>query len=57
MIRAMQVRVNKRTQEYGKLYTDEQADDPKIQKELKDLADRQERLGQTTKDIAQQKNR
>jgi hypothetical protein len=56
MIRAMQVRVNNRTETYGKQYPGEQADTPEIQKELKNLADRQFKILKVTKDIAEGKN-
>src|SRR5262249_46187601 len=56
MIRSMQVRVNKRTEDYGKLYPGEQAKDPEIQKQLRDLGDRQEKLKKIAHDIAAGKN-
>jgi hypothetical protein len=69
MIYAMQRRVNARTQLYGKQYKGEQAppaDTAKdrkerehyemIQRELKDLAGRQEKIGRVTRDIATGKN-
>ncbi len=69
MIRSMQLRVNSRTQLYGKQYEGEQAppiarakDDKErerydsIQRELKDLAVRQEKLSKVTHDIATGKN-
>ncbi len=69
MIYAMQRRVNARTTMYGKQYKGEQAPPPAaaasekekkhyemIQNELKDLANRQEKIGKVTKDIATGKN-
>jgi hypothetical protein len=69
MIRSMQMRVNSRTQLYGKQYEGEQAppvagakDNREreryegIQRELKDLAGRQEKLSKVTHDIATGKN-
>jgi hypothetical protein len=69
MIRSMQKRVNDRTEVYGKQYSGEQAPpvdaaaDAKqreqfetIQKELKDLAERQKKIGRITRDIAEGKN-
>jgi hypothetical protein len=69
MIYAMQRRVNARTEMYGKQYKGEQAPPPDsaatekekkhykmIQDELKDLANRQEKIGKVTKDIATGKN-
>jgi hypothetical protein len=57
MIRAMQVRVNARTLIYARQYTGEQARDPDIQKELGDLARRQQKIFDATNDIARGKNR
>jgi hypothetical protein len=69
MIYAMQKRVNNRTELYGKQYNGEQVPTPDsaktdkekehlqmIQKELKDLSARQEKIGKVTKDIATGKN-
>jgi hypothetical protein len=69
MIYAMQRRVNARTTLYGKQYQGEQVPAPEsakteeekehlksIQKELKDLSTRQEKIGKVTKDIATGKN-
>jgi hypothetical protein len=69
MIYAMQRRVNARTELYGKQYKGEQAPPPSktlpekerkhlemIQGELKDLSNRQEKIGKVTKDIATGKN-
>lgn len=69
MIFAMQRRVNARTELYGKQYTGEQAPVPElaktakerehyelIQRELKDLAGRQQKIGKVTHDIATGKN-
>ncbi|MGE3807981.1 MAG: hypothetical protein AB7K24_25245, partial [Gemmataceae bacterium] len=57
IIRAMQVRLNKRTENYGQRYTGEQAKDPDIVKELDNLANRQQRIFKTTDDFARGKNR
>lgn len=67
MIMAMQRRINERTTLYGKTYTGEQAPtvasgkDEKerkhiesVRKELKDLSDRQERLGKVTREVSKQ---
>jgi hypothetical protein len=69
MIRSMQLRVNARTEVYGKQYQGEQAPAPSvakdaperehyeaIQRELKDLAARQRIIGKATQDIAAGKN-
>jgi hypothetical protein len=52
MIRSLQVRVNTRTVSYGKQYPGEQADVPDIQKELRNLAQQQDKIQKATKDIA-----
>ena len=52
MIRSLQVRVNSRTTAYGKQYPGEQADDGDIQKELRNLSQRQVKIEKATKDIA-----
>jgi hypothetical protein len=52
MVRALQVRVNSRTQTYGRQYPGEQANDPDIQKELTNLAERQLRIFEMTDKIA-----
>jgi hypothetical protein len=57
MIRAMQIRVNNRTETYGKQYPGEQADAPEIREELRNLADRQQKIFEVTRDIATGKNR
>jgi hypothetical protein len=56
MIRSMQARVNKRTEDYGKLFPGERADVPEIQKELHNLADRQDKIKKIVHDIATGKN-
>jgi hypothetical protein len=52
MLRNLQVKINKRTIDYGKQYTGEQADDAKVQDELRSLALRQVKIEKATKDIA-----
>jgi hypothetical protein len=69
MIRALQVRINARTEVYGNQYRGEQAPPPDsardskereqyeaIQKELKDLAGRQKKISRMAHDIATAKN-
>lgn len=56
MIKAMQTRVNQRTETYGKQYQGEQASAPAIQKELTDLAQRQQKIFEITRNIAMGKN-
>jgi len=51
MVRAMQQRVNARTQLYAKEYPGEQADAPAIRTELRGLSGRQERIVEVTNKI------
>jgi hypothetical protein len=51
MIRAMQVRINRRTQQYAKLVEGEQARDGEVIAALRDLSGRQKRLVEVTRDI------
>lgn len=57
VIRALQMRVNRRTQSYAKLVEGEQTADAEILKALAELAERQERIFRTTRDLAQERNR
>jgi hypothetical protein len=62
MVRALQMRVNTRTQRYAKLLDDMedpagQATDTDLQEALTKLADRQERIYQITRDLVLGKNR
>jgi hypothetical protein len=57
MIRAMQVRVNSRTRVYGEKYPGEQAADTDIQKELTDLAQRQQKIFDVTDNLYRGKNK
>ncbi len=57
MIRAMQMRVNKRTELYGREYEGEQAEVPAIQRELRELSDRQDRIHGATRKIYEKANR
>ena len=56
MIRALQMRVNNRTETYRKLIDGEQAENPDLLEALNQLADREERIFRTTRDIAVGKN-
>ena len=56
-IRQLQVNVNNRTDRYSKKYPGEQADDPIIKGDLKDLSGKQEKIEQMVKDIAEGKNK
>lgn len=53
MIRQLQVQVNARTVRHGK---SEQADEPQIKKELKDLGERQEKIESMVNNLATKKN-
>jgi hypothetical protein len=59
MIRALQVRVNTRTERYSKLLTEgvEQAEAPDLVEALQKLSEREDRIHQTTHDIVVGKNR
>jgi hypothetical protein len=57
MIRSLQVRVNERTKTYGRSIQGEQAADPIIQRELNNLAERQERIYDITRRIAKGDNK
>ena len=57
MIRSMQVRVNGRTETYGKQYKGEQAFEPAIRQEIRSLAERQERIFEITNRIAKGDNK
>jgi len=57
MIRSLQIRVNGRTTTYGKMYTGEQAEEPNIRRELRNLSDRQERIFEITNRMAKGDNR
>ena len=57
MIRSMQIRVNSRTQTYARQYPGEQAEDAEIEKELNNLAQRQQKIFDVTNDIYRGKNK
>lgn len=57
MIKALQVRVLQRTEKWSKLYKGEQATDPEIVPELRDLAQRQLKIYQITDNLAKGRNR
>lgn len=56
MIRSMQIRVNTRTETYGKQYEGEQAAEANIRNELQNLAERQDRIVTVTSQIAKGAN-
>ncbi len=57
MIRAMQMRVNNRTQRYTELTKTEQASEPQILQALEELAERESRIHKITRDIVVGRNR
>lgn len=57
MIRALQMRVNLRTERYAKLSETEQVDQPEILAALKQLAEREQRIHKVTRDIVVGRNR
>ena len=57
MIRAMQMRVNRRTERYSKLVEGEQAESPDLLEALDRLAERQARIHQITRDLEMGKDR
>lgn len=56
MIRSLQMRVNRRTQRYGKLIEGTQAEAPELLEALDALAERQQRVYQATDDLSQGRN-
>jgi hypothetical protein len=57
MIRALQMRVNTRTERYAALSKTEQTDTPELLEALKRLAEREERIHKVTRDIVLGRNR
>ena len=57
MIKNLQVQVNDRTTRHGKKYEGEQADDPLVKNELKDLSQRQEKIEKMVKAMADGSNK
>ncbi|HLW66171.1 MAG TPA: hypothetical protein VKS79_12740 [Gemmataceae bacterium] len=56
LIRAMQIQVNKRTEDYGSQYKGEQTDDGRLQEEIQGLSKRQTKIEEMLKNIATGKN-
>ena len=56
MIRSMQIRVNTRTTMYGRQYEGEQANELHMRRELRDLAERQDRIFEVTNRIVRGDN-
>jgi hypothetical protein len=57
MIRALQMRINTRTERYSKLVTGEQAGSAELVEALQRLAERQERVFQITREFEKELNR
>ncbi len=57
MIRALQMRINRRTQRYSELIEGEQAEDPDLIEALRRLADRERRVYRVTRDLEMGKNK
>ena len=57
MIRALQMRVNRRTSRYAEMVGGDQADQPQVLAALRGLADRQQRIYRATRDLFLEKNR
>ncbi len=57
MIRSLQLRVNNRTQRYGKLISGKHAESPELMEALIRLAERQERVYRITTDLESGRNR
>jgi hypothetical protein len=51
MIRALQMRINRRTQRYAEMIGGNIAEDPELIVRLRDLADRQSRVHKATRDL------
>lgn len=56
MIRALQMRVNTRTERYSKMIEGEQTENAELVEALKQLAERQERIHRVTRDLQMGKN-
>src|SRR5690606_14211889 len=52
MLKTLQLRINRRTKTLGKLIAGEQATEPDVVSQLRELADRQSRLQRATYDLA-----
>jgi hypothetical protein len=57
MVRSLQERVNKRTTDYGKRYPGEQAAEPQVVRELRNLSERQRRIQEIVDKIARGDNK
>ena len=57
MIRALQMRVNTRTERYSKLIDGEQAERPELIEALRELAERELRIHEVTRDLEMERNK
>jgi predicted RNase H-like nuclease (RuvC/YqgF family) len=57
MLRSLQFRINRRTRRLGRLVEGEQANDPELLQQLRDLSRRQARLQKATYELATGRNR
>lgn len=56
MIRSLQMRINRRTQRYGKMIAGQRADSPELLDALERLSERQQRVYRATADLSQGRN-
>lgn len=56
MIRSLQMRINRRTQRYGEMIANQDAETPELLEALARLAERQQRVYQATADLSQGRN-
>lgn len=57
MLRSLQLRINRRTRQLGRMIDGEQADEPEVLKQLKTLSGRQSRIQQATYDLSTGRNK
>ena len=56
MLRSLQYRVNRRTKQMGRLVDGEQAQDPDVLQQLRELSSRQAKIQRTADDLASGRN-
>lgn len=57
MLRSLQLRINRRTRQLGRMIDGDQADEPEVLKQLKTLSGRQSRVQQATYDLSTGRNK
>lgn len=57
MLRSLQLRINRRTRQLGRMIEGDQADEPEVLKQLKTLSGRQSRVQQATYDLSTGRNK